>query len=161
MNLDLDKIEIFKQMLATPKKVVILSHTNPDGDAIGSSLALAEVLKQRGHTVHCTTRMLFTRLFTIFVTMPLNSQELAENLLLISVRSRVKRSEFQFMIRGKLLTQRMPSAFLTASIRQIKAEDLIRVVSDLVFTSVRQLLMPTVKLFSTILTRTDVNFGLL
>ena len=53
MNLDLDKIEIFKQMLATPKKVVILSHTNPDGDAIGSSLALAEVLKQRGHTVNC------------------------------------------------------------------------------------------------------------
>ena len=53
MNLDLDKIEIFKQMLATPKKVVILSHTNPDGDAIGSSLALAEVLKQRGHAVHC------------------------------------------------------------------------------------------------------------
>ena len=52
MNLDLEKIEIFKQMLATPKKVVILSHTNPDGDAIGSSLALAEVLKERGHTVH-------------------------------------------------------------------------------------------------------------
>ena len=53
MNLDLEKIEIFKQMLATPQKVVILSHTNPDGDAIGSSLALAEVLKERGHTVHC------------------------------------------------------------------------------------------------------------
>ena len=50
MNLDLEKIEIFKQLLETPKKVVILSHTNPDGDAIGSSLAMAEVLKGLGHT---------------------------------------------------------------------------------------------------------------
>lgn len=53
MTLDLDKIEIFKQLLETPKKVVILSHTNPDGDAIGSSLAMAEVLKGLGHTVNC------------------------------------------------------------------------------------------------------------
>ena len=53
MNLDLEKIEIFKQLLETPKKVVILSHTNPDGDAIGSSLAMAEVLKGLGHTVNC------------------------------------------------------------------------------------------------------------
>ncbi|MBQ6869244.1 MAG: bifunctional oligoribonuclease/PAP phosphatase NrnA [Alistipes sp.] len=53
MNLDLEKIEIFKQLLETPKKVVILSHTNPDGDAIGSSLAISEVLKAHGHTVHC------------------------------------------------------------------------------------------------------------
>ena len=53
MKLDFEKIEALKQLLSQPKKVVILSHTNPDGDAIGSSLAIAEVLKAQGHTVHC------------------------------------------------------------------------------------------------------------
>ena len=53
MNLNLENIELFKQLLAQPQKVVILSHTNPDGDAIGSSLAVAEVLRGHGHTVHC------------------------------------------------------------------------------------------------------------
>ena len=53
MNIDLDKIEALKELLSQPKKVVILSHTNPDGDAIGSSLTLSQVLKQRGHTVNC------------------------------------------------------------------------------------------------------------
>ena len=40
-------------MLLTPQNIVILSHTNPDGDAIGSSLAWAEVLKSNGHNVSC------------------------------------------------------------------------------------------------------------
>lgn len=53
MNIDLSTVQAFKELLSTPKKVVILSHTNPDGDAIGSSLALAEVLKGQGHTVNC------------------------------------------------------------------------------------------------------------
>ena len=53
MNLDLDKIKAFKELLSQPKRVVILSHTNPDGDAIGSSLAMAEVLKGLGHSVNC------------------------------------------------------------------------------------------------------------
>ena len=53
MKLDFEKIEALKELLSQPKKVVILSHTNPDGDAIGSSLALAQVLKAHGHTVHC------------------------------------------------------------------------------------------------------------
>ena len=34
--------------IASAKKVVILTHSNPDGDAIGSSLALALVLKKQG-----------------------------------------------------------------------------------------------------------------
>ncbi len=36
-----------------PLKVVILSHTNPDGDAVGSSIAWAEALRRWGHTVSC------------------------------------------------------------------------------------------------------------
>ena len=54
MMLDITKIEEFKTLLAEPKNIVIVGHTNPDGDAIGSSLALAEVLTARGHKVICT-----------------------------------------------------------------------------------------------------------
>jgi len=54
MMLDTNKIEEFRNLLAEPQKVVIVGHTNPDGDAIGSSLALAEVLTARGHKVTCT-----------------------------------------------------------------------------------------------------------
>ena len=36
-----------------PRNVVVLSHTNPDGDAIGSSLAWAEALRRLGHKTTC------------------------------------------------------------------------------------------------------------
>ena len=35
------------------KRIVIVSHTNPDGDAVGSSLAWAHVLREMGHRVDC------------------------------------------------------------------------------------------------------------
>ena len=47
------KIDELRAILEIPRRVVILSHTNPDGDAIGSSLAWAEVLKRHGHQVTC------------------------------------------------------------------------------------------------------------
>lgn len=40
-------------LAAAPQQVVIVSHTNPDGDAIGSSLAWAECLRSLGHRVTC------------------------------------------------------------------------------------------------------------
>jgi bifunctional oligoribonuclease and PAP phosphatase NrnA len=42
--------DIFPQ-LAQPKKVVITTHQKPDADAMGSSLALSNFLKQLGHSV--------------------------------------------------------------------------------------------------------------
>ena len=36
-----------------PRNVVVLSHTNPDGDALGSSLAWGEALRRQGHKVTC------------------------------------------------------------------------------------------------------------
>lgn len=51
MQIANSKIEELKAMLQTPKNIVILSHTNPDGDAIGSSLAWAEILGNIGHNV--------------------------------------------------------------------------------------------------------------
>jgi len=38
-----------KELLSTPKKIVITSHRNPDGDAMGSSLGLQLFLDQFGH----------------------------------------------------------------------------------------------------------------
>ena len=41
-----------KKLLSTSKNIVVISHKNPDGDAIGSSLGLANYLKQNGHQVN-------------------------------------------------------------------------------------------------------------
>ncbi len=38
-----------KTLLSTPKKIAIVPHKNPDGDAIGASLALYHFLKMKGH----------------------------------------------------------------------------------------------------------------
>lgn len=53
MHIGNDKIEELSNLLQTPQRIVILSHTNPDGDAIGSSLAWAEILRKQGHRVDC------------------------------------------------------------------------------------------------------------
>ena len=37
----------------TPKKIVLLSHTNPDGDTIGAALAWRSYLDRLGHVVRC------------------------------------------------------------------------------------------------------------
>lgn len=41
-----------RALITLPQNVAILSHRNPDGDAIGSSLAMRHYLEQYGHTVH-------------------------------------------------------------------------------------------------------------
>ncbi|MCX6248977.1 MAG: bifunctional oligoribonuclease/PAP phosphatase NrnA [Bacteroidetes bacterium] len=38
-------------LLSTPRKIVITAHTNPDGDAIGSGLAMYGYLQKKGHDV--------------------------------------------------------------------------------------------------------------
>ncbi|GAA0873022.1 bifunctional oligoribonuclease/PAP phosphatase NrnA [Gangjinia marincola] len=38
-----------KQLLQTPKKIAIIPHKNPDGDAMGSTLALYQYLIQKNH----------------------------------------------------------------------------------------------------------------
>ena len=53
MNIDKERVEELRNLLAEPRKIVIVGHTNPDGDAIGSSLALAEALTAHGHDVTC------------------------------------------------------------------------------------------------------------
>ncbi|WP_318311341.1 DHH family phosphoesterase [Flagellimonas crocea] len=45
-------ITTVKSILSQPQKIVIVPHRNPDGDAMGSCLALHGFLKTKGHTVN-------------------------------------------------------------------------------------------------------------
>jgi len=42
------RLDGFTEALAESHNIVITNHTNPDGDAMGSALALAHVLKGMG-----------------------------------------------------------------------------------------------------------------
>ena len=44
--------ETLREELAKPKQIVVTTHHKPDGDALGSSLAVYHWLKTKGHTVH-------------------------------------------------------------------------------------------------------------
>ncbi len=46
-----EKINKVKELLYNKKKIVIVCHRNPDGDAYGSSLALSHFLKKLSHEV--------------------------------------------------------------------------------------------------------------
>ena len=47
----MENILELKKLLEIPKYIVIITHRNPDGDAVGSSLALYHYLGQFGHTI--------------------------------------------------------------------------------------------------------------
>lgn len=59
----MENLNQLKAQLAIPKDIVITSHRNPDGDAIGSSLALYRYLNKHGHTV----RVIFPSEYPDFV----------------------------------------------------------------------------------------------
>src|SRR5690606_32983975 len=48
--MDKETTQIVEKLLASPKKIVIVGHKNPDGDAIGSCLGLYFFLKSVGHS---------------------------------------------------------------------------------------------------------------
>ena len=48
-------LRAFEQMMATSKKVVIVTHFKPDADALGSSLGLALYLRKKSHLVDVIT----------------------------------------------------------------------------------------------------------
>ena len=48
----MENIKELKTLLSIPRDIAITSHRNPDGDAIGSSLAVYHYLIRQGHTVH-------------------------------------------------------------------------------------------------------------
>ena len=46
-----NQISVLKTYFATPKKIVLVAHKNPDGDAVGSTTALAGYYQKLGHQV--------------------------------------------------------------------------------------------------------------
>jgi phosphoesterase RecJ-like protein len=53
--LNQEEIEKIKELLSLKKKIVITTHYNPDGDAMGSSLGLFHYLKSKKHNVSVIT----------------------------------------------------------------------------------------------------------
>lgn len=54
MEITLQQTESLQRLLERPgQRIVVVSHTNPDGDAVGSSLAWSAVLERMGHSVTC------------------------------------------------------------------------------------------------------------
>ncbi len=51
MKFSAPDIAKLKEVIANPRKTVIVSHRNPDGDALGSSLGLKLFLEKKGHEV--------------------------------------------------------------------------------------------------------------
>lgn len=47
--MDRKLLEAFRKLLSKPKRIVIIPHKNPDGDALGSSLAIQFFLAKMGH----------------------------------------------------------------------------------------------------------------
>ena len=48
--MNLEHLNALKKLLSSPKKIAIVPHKNPDGDAIGSTLALWHYLSNNGHS---------------------------------------------------------------------------------------------------------------
>ena len=48
-------VQAIKTLLSSPKNIVITTHANPDGDALGSSLGLYLYLKKHGHQIDVIT----------------------------------------------------------------------------------------------------------
>ena len=46
------ELALLKELLATPKTIVIIPHQHPDGDAMGSTLALYPYLNKTGHSAN-------------------------------------------------------------------------------------------------------------
>ena len=43
--------QTLEEVISTPKRIAVITHVNPDGDAIGSSLAFSQFLRNLGHEI--------------------------------------------------------------------------------------------------------------
>jgi len=60
----MEGINKIKELLSFPRDIVIFSHRNPDGDAIGSSMALKLYLEKSGHTARIIFPSEFPSIYT-------------------------------------------------------------------------------------------------
>ncbi len=71
-----------KNLLKSAKKIVVVGHKNPDGDAVGSCLGLANYLRQKGHSVQVVMPNDFPRLLA-FNKLPFCQASISHNLRVI------------------------------------------------------------------------------
>lgn len=84
-----------KELLSTPKKIVITSHRNPDGDAMGSSLGLQLYLNLLGHT----TLVAFPSEYPEFVGwMPHSEEILIHDLQVPMVNAAIEEADIVFIL---------------------------------------------------------------
>jgi len=55
IQLEKENVDKFLTFIAKAQNIVLINHSNPDGDTVGSSLALAKVLMKMGKTVSVVT----------------------------------------------------------------------------------------------------------
>ncbi len=55
MQIENDNLKALREILEVKEgqKIAVIAHTNPDGDALGSTLAWSRVLRSMGHSVEC------------------------------------------------------------------------------------------------------------
>ncbi len=84
-----------KTLLDVPKDILITSHRNPDGDAIGSSLGLYHFLIQQGHSIKVAFPSEYP---TIFAWMPDADKILIYDLEPDAVKSAIEKSDVIFTL---------------------------------------------------------------
>lgn len=61
VNFEQEKVTQLSSILSTPKKVVIISHPNPDADALGASLGFRFYLQKKGHETSFISPTVYTQ----------------------------------------------------------------------------------------------------
>lgn len=84
-----------RNLLSSPKNILITSHRNPDGDAIGSSLGLYHFLIQLGHNVKIAFPSEYP---TIFAWMPDSDRILIYDLEPETTRDAIENAEIIFLL---------------------------------------------------------------
>ncbi|MBQ3580848.1 MAG: bifunctional oligoribonuclease/PAP phosphatase NrnA [Bacteroidales bacterium] len=77
IDFDKSNLTIFKSLISDAKKIVLISHTNPDGDAIGSLLASKRVVE--AHTSAPLSCILPSPLPDLFAFLPGYNQIITDN----------------------------------------------------------------------------------
>lgn len=138
------------QLLAQPKRIVITTHKNPDGDAMGSSLGLYHYLIQKNHTVTVIAPTSYPRFLywlpgnnqvVVFPENKLRSKELAEEadiIFCLDFNNLDRLDEFMPVIKNtkaiKVLIDHHlePDSFANYALSEVKASSTSELVYDFI-----------------------------
>lgn len=64
-NFNTSDVDSLKRLLQQPRRITLISHISPDGDAVGSTLALSKILRQLGHSTQVVYPSYFPDSFSV------------------------------------------------------------------------------------------------